>query len=127
GDVPEPHGRVLTAGGQSLAVWAECETMHFTAMHREGAEVLARGCVPQLRRSVEAHRGQRLPIRGKLDPDDVGGVSGERSALVSGGNLPQFDRPVPAGGRQGLAVWAERDAEHRPVMPRQRAPQLTVG
>ena len=60
--------------------------------------MLAGFSVPKKRASVFTRRREQSTVRSEIDRFDTGSVSGQRSQLASGCNVPDLDRVVSGAG-----------------------------
>ena len=131
GDVPDRDRAVLRGRGEDPAIGAERETVAEDA--RIGLEGWPGrspgGDVPDPDGGLTAAAGgQGLAVRAEGDPTvPTVAMVFDGETHRAGGDVPEPDRPVRAGGRQELAVGGKRQPPHRQRVTCEGADDLAGG
>ena len=104
-DIPDAHGVVLAAAGETLAVGAETQAMHGTPMSVHGANFLACVRIQKTHDGVATY-GKLAAVWAEAQSIDLGPVSSNSECFLSCPSIPQpnhLDSLVPIRTGTGQA------------------------
>jgi len=84
----QANAPILPTGGEERTIWGKCQSQNRASVASQDRVRLACPHIPELDHSISARRSDQPTIRGKGDSVDRPGLTGERTTLMAGGDIP---------------------------------------